>query len=172
MANLIRRHNDGERAQALARERERDIFDPMRLFRDFMRWDPFREMQALWGPHGSERGLAPAFEVAEHKDRIVVKADLPGIKESDLDVKLTGNRLTITGKRESEHEDEADTYYACERSYGQFTRTFTLPPEEVDLEHITAELKDGVLTIAMPKKQTAEAKKIEIKGGEKAEQKS
>ena len=138
-----------------------------RFFREMMRWDPLREMMpALFGSEGGM--FAPAFEVVEDKDKYVFSADLPGVKDKDLDIKLTGNRLTIAGKRECEHEDKSETYYACERSYGSFTRSFTLPAESVDLDTVTADLKDGVLTIAIPKKATAQSKQIEVKATEKA----
>jgi HSP20 family protein len=162
MANLLRRGNGGEPQQQGLARRE---FDPMRLMRDMMRWDPFREMMPSLFGMAEPASFSPAFEVAEHKDRFVFKADMPGVKESDLDVKLTGNRLTVTGKRESEHEEKADTYYACERSYGSFTRAFTLPPEQVDLDHVTAELKNGVLSVVIPKRMGAQSRQIAIKGG-------
>jgi len=72
------------------------------------------------------------------------------------------------GKRESEHEDKTDTFYACERSYGTFTRTFTLPSESIDLEHVSANLKDGVLSIVIPKRATQESKQIAVNPTEKA----
>jgi HSP20 family protein len=72
--------------------------------------------------------FVPDFEVKETKEGFVFKADVPGIKEKDLEITMTGNRLTISGKREAEMEERSDTYYACERSYGSFTRAFTLAP--------------------------------------------
>jgi HSP20 family protein len=135
-------------------------------FRWLLRWDPFREMTPSWfGPPPVEAAFSPAFEVKENKDSFVFKADLPGTKEQDVEVKLAGDRLTVSGKREAEREDKDDTYYAYERSFGSFLRTFTLP-EGFDAEHVAAELKDGVLTIVVPKKPTAQAKTIAIKGGE------
>jgi HSP20 family protein len=106
----------------------------------------------------------PAFEVKETKESFVFKADVPGIKDADLDVSLTGNRLTINGKRQAEKEDKGDTYYTYERSYGSFTRSFTLP-EGVNASAMTANLNDGVLSITVPKKPEAQAKKIPISGG-------
>jgi HSP20 family protein len=89
-------------------------------------------------------------------------ADLPGVKEQDLEVTLTGNRLTIAGKREAEREEKTDTYYACERSYGSFSRSFTLP-DGADGEHLRAELKDGVLAVAVPKKPEVQPKKVQVR---------
>ena len=168
MANLIRKGTDkDEQGKAMQPVREHD---PMRWFREMMRdpfremlrWDPFREMFPSFG--AQQQTFAPAFEVCEHKDRFVLSADMPGVKEQDLDIKLTGNRLTVSGKRESETEEKVDTYYAAERSYGMFTRSFTLPPDQVDLDHVTAELKNGVLTIVVPKRAGAQSRTIAIKG--------
>jgi HSP20 family protein len=139
-------------------------WDPFRLMRDMLRWDPFREMAAF--PAVEAAPYAPAFEVKETKDAFVFKADLPGVKESDLEVSLVGNRLGISGKRESEKEEKADTYYALERSYGSFTRSFTLPAD-IDSEHIKAELKSGELTLVVPKAPAAVAKKIPVGAGDK-----
>ena len=114
--------------------------------------------------------FTPQFDVKESKDGYVFKADLPGIKEKDLDISLTGNRLTVSGRREEEQRQEEERFFAYERSYGSFSRSFTLP-EGVDAENVQAELKDGVLTLNVAKKPEVKAKKIElktIKPGEKA----
>ncbi len=136
-------------------------WDPFRTMREWMRWDPFREMAPLFGRAEREAGWMPAFEVRENPDAYVFKADLPGIEEKDLEVSLTGNRLQVTGKREQEQESKKDTYYAYERSFGSFTRTFTLP-EGIDAEHCKSELKDGVWTLVVPKKPEMQAKKIPV----------
>ena len=87
----------------------------------------------------------------ENKDGYVFRADLPGVREDDLDISLTGNRLTISGKREQEKHEQGDTYYANERSYGSFSRAFTLP-DGTDAENVRADLKNGVLQVTVPKK--------------------
>lgn len=87
---------------------------------------------------------------------------MPGVKESDLELSLTGNRLTISGKREEEKKEQDERWYAYERSYGSFSRTFTLP-QGVDSERVGAELKDGVLRVSIPKKPEMKPKKIELK---------
>jgi HSP20 family protein len=156
----VRKRNGGETFGSLARRE----WEPYRLVREMFGWDPFREIAPLLPAPGV--GFAPAFEVKESKDSYVFKADLPGVKESDLEVTLAGNRLTVSGKRESEKEEKEDTYYAYERSYGSFTRTFTLPVE-VDTSHVKAELKSGELTVVVPKTPAAVAKKIPIAAGEK-----
>ncbi|HEX8110789.1 MAG TPA: Hsp20/alpha crystallin family protein [Kofleriaceae bacterium] len=135
-------------------------------FRWLLRWDPFREMTPSWfGEPPVETTFFPAFEVKENKESFLFKADLPGVKEQDVEIKLAGDRLTISGKREAEREDKNDTYYAYERSFGSFLRTFTLP-EGFDGDHVQAELKDGVLTVVVPKKAAAQAKTIAIKGAD------
>ena len=141
--------------------------DPLqRMMRDMLRWDPFREMAPTFiVPEAVQ--FSPAFEVKETKDAFLFKADLPGVKEKDIEVKLDGNRLTIGGKREAEHEDKADSYYTYERSYGSFMRAFTLP-DGIDGNHVQADLKEGVLTIAVPKTAGTQAKTIAIKTGAKS----
>jgi HSP20 family protein len=110
--------------------------------------------------------FSPAFEVKETKEGFQFKADVPGVAEKDLDITRTGNRLTITGRRESEKEEKHETYYTCERSYGSFTRSFTLP-DGIDGDHIRADLKDGVLTLLVPKTPEAQPQKIALKPADK-----
>lgn len=141
-------------------------FDPVRRFRDLLDWDPFVEMAPLWREEPRALGFVPDFEVKETKDQYLFKADVPGVKEQDLDISLTGTRITISGKREEEKEETTDAYYACERSYGTFSRSFTLP-EGSDLEHVQAELRAGVLTVAVPKRPEIQAKKVTVKVSEK-----
>jgi len=95
-------------------------------------------------------------------DAYLFRADLPGVDETDLDISLTGSRLTVSGRREAETRQESDTFFAYERSYGTFTRSFTLP-EGIDDEHIDAELKNGVLSLKIPKRAEHQAKKISLK---------
>jgi HSP20 family protein len=127
--------------------------------------EPFRELtRSMFG----ETGFVPTFEVKETPDSFIFKADLPGIKEDNLNISLSGNRLTVSGERQQEKKDENERYYAYERSYGNFSRSFTLP-DGVDAEHVQADLKDGVLTIAVPKKPEVQPKKIPLRvtpGGE------
>jgi HSP20 family protein len=138
-------------------------WDPFETMRDLLRWDPFREMAPVGAiaPRIEHLTWMPGFEVRESKDAYVFKADLPGVKTQDLDVSLTGNRLQVTGRREEEKEAKDDTYYAYERAYGEFTRSFTLP-DGIDAEHVKSELAEGVLTIVVPKRAAAQARKIPI----------
>jgi HSP20 family protein len=156
MANITVRKNEGE---------ERRELEPARWLRDFLGWDPFREMSPYYGAEARAMRFSPDFEVKETKEGFSFKADMPGIKDSDLEITLVGNRLGITGKRESEREEKGETYYVAERSYGSFSRSFTLP-EGVDTAHLRAELKDGVLMIALPKLPEMQPRKIDVKTAE------
>lgn len=133
--------------------------DPFSIMRDLMRFDPFGVMMPF---QAAERMWTPQFEVRETNDAFLFTADVPGLKEDDLEVHLTGNRLAISGKREREEEErEGDTVYAYERSFGSFHRAFTLP-DNADTDHVRAELEKGVLTLVVPKRPGAQPKKIQI----------
>jgi HSP20 family protein len=166
---IIRKTGTETPAPAMRRE-----WDPFRVMQDLLRWDPLR---ASWDPFrqlaptAGEAGFVPQFEVKETKDAYVFKGDLPGIKDADLDISVTGNLLTIGGKREAEEREEGTNFFAYERSYGSFTRSFTLP-EAADLEHIKAELKEGVLTLVLPKKPEMQPKRIQVKATAGEKQKS
>ena len=155
----VQQKNQAQTSTVARRELE-----PFRLMRDLLRWDPFREMVPAFGVEASS--YAPAFEVKETKESFIFKADVPGIKEQDIEVNVAGNRLTIGGKREAEKEEKTDTFYAYERSYGSFTRTFTVP-DQADTSHVKAELKNGELTVVVPKTPAAVAKRIPVASGDK-----
>jgi HSP20 family protein len=138
-------------------------WDPMRAMRDFLRWDPFREMAPAF-PSLELASFNPSFDVTENNDAFVFKADLPGVNKDELEISTTGNRLQVSGKREISHETKNDTVYTYERQSGSFARSFTLPAG-ADIEHAKSELKDGVLTLVIPKKPDAQAKKIAISTG-------
>jgi HSP20 family protein len=139
-------------------------WNPMRAMREMLRWDPFREMAPLF-PSAFERlEWNPSFDVTETKDAYVFKADVPGVKKEDLEITTTGNRIQISGKRESEEETKTDTVYTYERQYGSFSRVFTLP-NGADIEHAKSDLKEGVLTLVIPKAAAAQSKKIQITTG-------
>jgi HSP20 family protein len=147
--------------------------DPFQLMRELM-IDPFRMFQQLapWnelGGQGRELIWNPSFEVRETDNAFVFKGDMPGVREQDLEISLTGNNLMITGKRERDVEQDEGTTHTFERSYGEFTRSFALP-DSVDLDHIRSDLKDGVLSIIVPKRPgtAPQRRKIQIGGGSKA----
>lgn len=140
-------------------------WDPLRFMHDMLRWEPFHGAWSLRPLGGlGEQPFEPLFDVKETKDACVLKADLPGVKEEDLEISLSGNMLTVSGKRESEKTEEGETYFASERAYGGFTRSFTLP-EYVDAEQVRAELRDGVLTLLLPKRPESQPKRISIGSG-------
>jgi HSP20 family protein len=134
------------------------------MMREMMRWDPFREIGPAFS--GDMKGMfMPDVDIKETENAYVFKADLPGMKDKDVEVSFTGNRLTLSGKREDEKREEKDNYFTCERSYGSFTRSFALPAG-TDTQKAGAELKDGVLTITVPKKAEVKPQKIPVNGGE------
>lgn len=157
MANLIKRENREVTRSANPEFR----LDPFRMMDALLRWDPFR---GTWGESSQSLDFVPRFDVKETKDSYLIKADLPGVKEEELDVSLSGNLLTISGKREDERHEEGESYYAMERSQGSFARSFTMP-DGVDGETVTADLKNGVLTVQIPKKPEVQPKRIEIGKG-------
>ena len=135
-------------------------WNPLRAMRDLLRWDPFREMTPMFAEL-ERSSFNPSFDVTETKDGYVFKADVPGVKNDEIEITTAGNRIQISGKRESEQESKSETVYTYERQYGSFSRTFTLP-EGADVDHAKSELKDGVLTLVIPKQAGAQAKKIAI----------
>jgi HSP20 family protein len=130
---------------------------------EMMGWDPFELMNQWLTGAGREGPLTfvPAFEVKETKDSYIFKADLPGVEDKDVEITLTGDRITVSGKRESERREESDRFYAFERSYGSFSRSFTLP-EGVDPDNVNAELKSGVLTLTLQKRPEVQPKRIKV----------
>ena len=145
--------------------------DPFEVMRDLLQWDPFRELSRGVAGSGAVTGFLPSFEVKETKDAYVFKADLPGVKQEDLNISLTGNRLTISGQRHEETKNEADTHFVYERGFGSFSRSFSLP-EGIDAEHVQADLKDGVLNVVVPKKPEVQPKRILIKGAHEGDTKA
>lgn len=137
-------------------------FDPFRTMRELMRFDPFAEMNVANALPSMQ--FNPDFEVKETREGYQFRADVPGLKEKDLEISMTGNRLTVSGHREAEKREESDRYYLYERSYGSFGRSFTLP-EGVDNSKINAELKDGVLTLLVPRRPETQPRKIAVRSG-------
>lgn len=167
MADLpVRRSGSGN----LQRTRE---WDPFQRMQELMNWDPFEVMNQWLTGAGREGALTfvPSFEVKETKDAFIFKADLPGVEEKDLEITLTGDRITVSGKRESEKREEGERFYAYERSFGSFSRAFTLP-EGVNPDTVSAELKNGVLTLKLAKRPEVQPKRITVGtgAGEKKEQ--
>ena len=134
--------------------------EPFRLMRDFMRWDPLRDYD-LGAPLVA---FMPSFDVKEIPDAYQFRADLPGILEADLEISLEGSRLTVAGKRDEEALADGERSHLSERSHGRFSRTFTLP-EDVEGEKVVAELRNGVLTLMVPKRPEVRPRKINVSLG-------
>jgi len=131
-----------------------------------VRWDPFEEMNRLHDHFLSGRGLYKrAFQVAvdirEEDDAFYVDAEVPGMSAEDVKVDVEKNVLTLSGERKVEKEEIEDTYRRVERQYGSFTRSFTLP-ETVDTDNISADLKEGVLALRLPKKEAPTPRSISV----------
>jgi HSP20 family protein len=152
-----------------------------------VRYDPFRDLRTLQEevnrlfssnlvPSFADEGIGrgawnPNVDIYENKDQIVVEAELPGMNREDFDLTVENNVITLRGERRFEKKDEADNYHRVERSYGSFTRSFTLP-QTVSGEGATAEYRNGVLRVTLPKREEAKARRIEISGEEEAKPKA
>lgn len=140
------------------------------------RWDPFRDLDVLqdrmnrlfddagrgWRTEpASTTTWSPSVDIFETEGEIVVKAELPGMDRKDVVLNLENNVLTLKGERRFEKETKEENYHRIERSYGSFSRAFSIPAT-VDEEKIRADYKDGVLKIVLPKKEQAKPKQIRI----------
>ncbi len=157
MANITVHRNRGQVAPVMAAE-----WDPFRIMREMVRWDPYREIAPVFAPETG--GFYPAFDIKETAEGFVFRADLPGIKAEDLNVTVEGTRLQVSGKREAEHEERSDTFYASERSFGTFVRTFTLP-YGADVKTVRADLKEGILTIWIAKTAEVQPRRVAVQSG-------
>lgn len=106
---------------------------------------------------------SPSVDIVEGKDEIAIETELAGMSIEDVDVSIENNIISISGERKFEKKDEGENYHLVERSYGTFTRSFTLPRNVVS-DEAKAEFNNGVLRITLPKREEAKARKIEIKG--------
>jgi HSP20 family protein len=155
MANIVRR-NEGNTMVPRS-----NVVDPFDVMREMLSLDPLRAILG-GGLQQQMQTFMPQFEIRETNDAYIFKADLPGVREEDLDITLAQNRLTVSGRREMSEREENDRYYAIERAYGSFTRTFTLPTD-IDPARVDAELRDGVLTLKVPKSPEQQPKKVQVK---------
>jgi HSP20 family protein len=129
--------------------------DPYSLARELLGWDPFFTTRPV-------SAFSPAIEVKETTDSFVLKADVPGVDEKDLDVAVHNGTLTVSGSRAAEQRKDGESYALYERQYGSFSRSFALP-EMADGERIDAKLESGVLTLTIAKRAEAKPRKISIK---------
>jgi len=146
---------------------------------NLIRWnDPFRELAALQSrlnqafdstlarPARSEEELftgtwAPPVDIMETKDKTILKAELPGFDESQIQIRFEDGVLSLEGERKFEKNDGDENYHRVERSYGRFVRSFTIP-SNVDNEHISAAFDNGILTVELPKREETKPKAIKI----------
>ena len=137
-----------------------------------IKWDPFRDFNALnerfgnflgkgWEAPMSTTAWNPNVDIFENDNEVVIKAELPGVNAKDIEIKLENNVLTIKGERRFEKEAKEENYHRIERDYGSFSRAFSLPVA-VNGEKVTAEYKDGVLKVLLPKKEEIKPKPIKI----------
>lgn len=141
-----------------------------------IRWDPFRELNVLqdrmnrlfeevhgWRPDeaSSTTTWSPAVDIYETENELVVKAELPGVEQKDIDLRMENNVLSLRGERHFVKEAKEENYHRIERSYGTFSRSFSIPAT-VDEQNIHADYKDGILRILLPKKEKAKPKQIKI----------
>ncbi len=140
-------------------------------------WRPFRELEEMewrfgdvfgrlslptvWRQLPAEEGWAPPIEMFEKEDKFIVKAELPGLKKEEIDVTVVGDTITVKGERKTETEVKEENYYCCERSYGSFFRSVTVPTA-VDANKIEASYENGVLEITLPKAPEVKPKKVDI----------
>jgi HSP20 family protein len=142
-----------------------------------IRWDPFRDMVTLrekmnrlfedvFTGRGEDKELAastwaPAVDIYETENELIMTAEVPGIEEKDIEIKIEDNTLSLRGERKFEKETKEENYHRIERSYGSFYRAFTLP-NSIDPDRIQAEHENGVLKISMPKRQELKPRKVKI----------
>jgi HSP20 family protein len=127
----------------------------------------FRTFDAAYGDKGETQMTAtwsPLVDVFEDKDGITLKVELPEVEAKDVDIQVDGNTLTLKGERKLEKEEQRDGYHRIERTYGSFSRSFTLP-DSVETEQISAQSKDGVLRIHLPKKAEVKPRQIKVSVG-------
>ena len=117
-----------------------------------------------WDTEGalSVADWAPSVDILEKENEILIKAELPGVESKDVAVTLDNNVLTIKGERHLEKDVKKESYHRMERTYGSFSRSFSLP-NTVDTGNVRAEYKDGLLTLALPKKAASKSRTVEIK---------
>ena len=143
-----------------------------------IRWEPAREINSLQSEmnrlfntffdtptgsagNGGARRWLPAMDLVETDDRFVLRADLPGLSEGDVNVELEDNVLTVSGERKAEHESRREGYYRIERASGNFQRSLTLP-KGIDPEAVNAAFERGVLEVRIPKPEQRKPRKISI----------
>ncbi|MFN0169349.1 MAG: Hsp20/alpha crystallin family protein [Bryobacteraceae bacterium] len=135
-------------------------------------YDPFSSIKAfedvvssLLNQPQTARPWSPAVDIAETEEALVLKADLPDVKLEDIEVRVENEALTLKGERRFEKEEKSKGYHRIERSFGTFMRTFAVPPS-VEADKVSADYRNGVLTVTLPKKEAAKPRqvKVQVKG--------
>jgi HSP20 family protein len=142
-----------------------------------VRWRPFRDMvsiqdemnklfddflgRPLMRTEWSEGVWNPSVDISETKDNVIIKAEMPGLNKEDVKISMQDNMLTLTGEKKQEKEEKETNYHRIERSYGAFSRSFSLPTS-VKSDKIRATYKDGILSITLPKTEEVKPKEIPI----------
>jgi len=130
-----------------------DPFANLRVFEDAV-------TRMLSEPRGN-RPWSPAVDIFETENELVLKADLPDVEQKSIDVRVENHTLTLEGERKFEKEESGKSYHRIERSYGHFTRSFSVP-QTFDTDNITAQYRNGVLTVTLPKREAAKPKQVKI----------
>jgi len=133
------------------------------FFEDFppRRWmETFEPFGWKW-PMAADMESSFKVDILDRDKELVVRAELPGVEKDDVEVTISGDRLMIEAEREFEEEEKKETFYRHELGYGEFMRTIALPVG-VDVEHVEAELKDGILNVILPKLEAAERHTVKV----------
>jgi HSP20 family protein len=124
-------------------------------------FDQFFDVRA---GNAASRRWVPAMDLVETDDHLVLRGDLPGLTEDDVDIEIKDNVLTVSGERTAQHEDQAEGYHRVERSFGSFSRSLTLP-HGVEPEKVEAKFENGVLEVEIPKPAEAKSTRVQIGKG-------
>jgi HSP20 family protein len=143
-----------------------------------VRWDPIRELDSLQGDmnrlfdrffegrgaNGTARRWIPAMDLVETEDHLLLRGDLPGMTEDDIEIEIKDSLLTVSGERKAESEEKGEGYHRVERAFGSFSRSLTLP-QGVDTDKVEANFDKGVLEVRIPKPAEAKPTRVQIGKG-------
>jgi HSP20 family protein len=144
-----------------------------------VRWDPVRELDTLQtdmnrlfdrffgvpaGNGTAARRWIPAMDLTETDDSLLLRADLPGVSEDDVEIEVKDGVLTISGERKNEHEEKGEGFHRVERSFGRFSRALNLP-DGIDAEQVEAKFDNGVLEVRVPKPEETQPTRVQIGKG-------
>ena len=130
-----------------------DMLTPLRLFQD--------SVNRIFSEGAATRPWTPSVDIKETENEITLIADVPGVEQKDLEIKIEDGTLTLKGERKFEEEKKGEGYHRIERGYGSFVRCFSIP-DSVDPEKVKASYKNGVLTVHLPKKEVAKPRTVKV----------